>query len=137
MIMNYTDAHLPAIRIKCAEIVGRNCRYFCHSCKTQVNPDTVTSGGYHSSGTCFGKVEDGVLPFTESADAALELVAWMAKPENGGFKTTMRHNEKWWAGFHKGDQSWIGDNNYHCATTLPLAICLAFLRANGLNPETL
>ena len=129
--MNYD---LSKIRIKCAEIVGRNCRYFCPSCNTKVNPDTVTSGGYHSSETCFGKVEDGVLPFTESADAALELVAWMAKPENGGWHSHFNNDlEDWRAWFHHPKH----DGQHGRADTLPLAICLAFLRANGIDPETL
>ena len=134
MIMNYTDAHLPAIRIKCAEIVGRNCRYFCHSCKTQVNPDTVTSGGYHSSGTCFGKVEDGVLPFTESADAALQLVEWLNKKDIGAIITIRIGGTVCRVEIITAETTQVFSAE---ADTLPLAICLVFLRANGIDPETL
>lgn len=133
--MNYD---LSKIRIKCAEIVGRNCRYHCPSCKTQVNPDTVTSGGYHSSETCFGKVEEGVLPFTESADAALELVEWIAKPENGGWQFSSDFAfalpVQWNAYFYsmKSEAESHANN-----ASLPLSICLAFLKANNIEPESL
>jgi ABC-type Fe3+ transport system substrate-binding protein len=73
--------------------------------------------------------------YPESADAALQLVEWMAKPENGAylwFADSVTNRPKYTVSF-------ISRKNATQATadTFPLALCLAFLKANGINPEAL
>lgn len=122
--MNYD---LSKIRIKCAEIVGwaiLYCKY--HNTKTWHSP----------FGICGEGTSECVLPnVTESADAALQLAAWMAKPENGAclwFADSVTNRPKYTVSF-------ISRKNATQATadTFPLALCLAFLKANGINPEAL
>lgn len=122
--MNYD---LSKIRIKCAEIVGwaiLYCKY--HNTKTWHSP----------FGICGEGTSECVPPnVTESADAALELVAWMAKPENGGWWPTATHefpNRKWLFTFSCTETDAHGE-----ADTFALALCLAFLKANNINPEML
>lgn len=119
---------LSKIRIKCAEIVGwRDC---C----------VATTEAYWRPGDVIGQKPNEIgwsfLPnYPESADAALELVAWMSKPENG----------EWWpdASHNYPDREWsfaltYGTDVCHgVADTFPLAVCLAFLKANNIDPETL
>ena len=109
--------NLEKIRIKCAELVGWKQIHSGHWCRD---------------------IREGVLwelpNYPVSADAALELVAWMARPENGGWSIL--------ASNVTGKQffSFVSTNaaaHTASADTLPLAICLAFLKANNINPETL
>ena len=127
--------NLTAIRIKCAEIVGW---------KFVENPVTRI-GGYWETGTPgrvgykrgdWGSKELGIdLPdYPESADAALELVEWMSKPENGGWTVVIDNNTRYWTVFiHSCGRK----NHSDFSNTFPLAVCLAFLRANNIDPETL
>jgi len=78
-----------------------------------------------------------VIPnYPNSADAALQLVEWMSQPENGGwgFSSTRSQKDGSWEVFFE-HASW----DAHCsdADTLPLAISLAFLKANNIDPEAL
>jgi len=111
--------NLAAIRIKCAEIVGW----------TYIEQLAFTGIPNGSRGNADARV---IPAFTESADAALQLVEWMSKPENGGWKFYAdKYEELWAVGFESDSLATAAAN------TLPLAICLAFLRANNIDPETL
>lgn len=112
---------LTKIRIKCAEVLGyKNVR------------DPIGPSG--QCGTWWGDDSKGraqqIPDYPESADAALQLVEWMDKKGNCCRSSNAGHC--WWFQFSC-------DNSVHTAEadTLPLAICLAFLKANGINPETL
>lgn len=109
----------PAIRIKCAEIVGW----------TYIEQLAYTGIPKGSRGSADARV---IPNYTESADAALQLVEWMAKPENGGWWYESQGSTKHGFSFCK-----IGENRDAVADTIPLVICLAFLKANGIDPETL
>ena len=73
---------------------------------------------------------------TESADAALQLVGWMRKPENGGWDTQCSQwsrGKGWRVTFAKGEgKTYVGFIG--TADTFALAICLAFLKANNIEP---
>jgi hypothetical protein len=117
---------LDKIRIKCAELVGWT---------------EIGSNGYG-----FNPIPRYLLPgeklrakdplpnFPVSADAALQLVEWMAKPENGGYNYRACDTAVFTHGF-----GFVNDEHSFEATapTLPLAICLAFLRVNKVNLEDL
>ena len=121
--MNYD---LSKIRIKCAELVGYDKQYIYEGALWHIKYPHPTD-----ETDC---VE--VPAFTESADAALELVAWMAKPENGGFgfsANRLQKDGRWEVFFEHA--SW--DAHFAQADTFQLAVCLAFLKANNINPETL
>lgn len=120
--MNYD---LSKIRIKCAEIVGsEDAHWECQKCEET-----------HAVDRCLLPVIWKEVPnYPESADAALELVEWMSKPENGGRSFYCdRLNDRSW------NMSFCGlkKQGNALADTLPLAICLAFLKANNIEPETL
>lgn len=128
-----------SIRKKCAEIVGWTWQ-----------ENTVTHiGGYWECRTGknyergdWGSKELGIdLPdYPESVDAALELVAWMAKPENGWWFVEINsdlsmaeHDQTWEVALMRmGEKQVYGNSN-----SFALAICLAFLKANNIDPETL
>ena len=124
--MNYD---LSKIRIKCAEIVGF---------KMLAPSDWVwRSGPYDILPTAIREGYTKVIPnYPESADAALELVEWMAKPENGEFEYRAS-NDNWTPNRHHFQ--FVNDEKSFdvFADTFPLAVCLAFLKANNINPETL
>ena len=130
--------NITAIRIKCAELAGW---------KIEKNPNGkgvawrngaigVHGGGLHGWGYN-EKADDAHLPnYPESAAAALELVEWMAKSENGGFGFSANRFQKdgrWEVFFEHASL------DAHCAEadTFQLAVCLAFLKANGIDPDTL
>lgn len=120
--MNYD---LSKIRIKCNEIRG-------HEISHENKPGYMTPW---FEGIGFGEDEEPIPNVTESADAALQLVEWMAKPENGAylwFADSVTNRPKYTVSF-------ISRKNATQATadTFPLALCLAFLKANGINPEAL
>lgn len=152
--MNYD---LSKIRIKCAEIRGAKWTRlaeneadpkhwqlgFTHSDK-QAGRHSLSAGTPWQVDFIVADKPDDSLPhmvcddvpnYPESADAALELVAWMAKPENG----------EWWpdASHNYPDREWsfaltYGTDVCHgVADTFPLAVCLAFMKANNIDPETL
>ena len=124
--MNY---NLSKIRIKCAEIVGWK----------KVPLPKVQNWGEDAGPDKQWWYEHQLPRFTESADAALELVAWMSKPENGGWDTQCSQwsrGKEWRVTFAKGEgKTYIG--SIGTADTFQLALCLAFLRANGIDLETL
>lgn len=68
------------------------------------------------------------------ADAAMTLVEWMAKPENGGwcFDCDKLTTDDWRAGFYIPYTSGIKDVK---ADSLPRAITLAFCKANNISVE--
>lgn len=145
---------LSKIKIKCAEIVGW----------------TGPFGMFGPSGKCaiisLGETLHGTPPedkgkadndchylpvpnYPESSDAALELVAWMAKPENGKHTwsagTSNQHGVPCIAFTFRREIMHTDPNvqpfqNLHFtgyADTFQLAVCLAFLKANNIDPETL
>ena len=113
--------NITAIRIKCAEIVGW----------TYIEQLAFTGIPKGSRGNADARV---IPAFTESADAALELVEWMAKPENGERTVVIDNNTRYWTAFiHSCGRK----NHSDFSNTFPLAVCLAFLRANNIDPETL
>jgi hypothetical protein len=113
--------NLSAIRIKCAEIVGW----------TYIEQLAFTGIPKGSRGNADARV---IPNYPESADAALQLVEWMSKPENGGWWVAQDNIVKgtWRVAFQNAEELFDG-----FANTLPLAICLAFLKANNIEPETL
>lgn len=116
------NCDLSKIRIKCAEIVGW----------TYIEQLAFTGIPKGSRGNADARV---IPNYPESADAALELVAWMAKPENGECWPDASHNypdRQWSFAFTHGTEVCHG-----VADTFHLAVCLAFLRANNIEPETL
>ena len=115
--------NLEKIRIKCAELVG-----YDKQCREVIwwNPKL---GNYFDF--------DELPNYPASADAALELVAWMARPENGGYVLRADNIHGEWR-----VETWTTANTPYrevkvISETFPLAICLAFLKANNINPETL
>jgi hypothetical protein len=77
--------------------------------------------------------DQGWVPnYPESADAALQLVEWMRKKE-------------WWPSMSEGADGWKAAFIHHgdwlrieaTADTFQLAVCLAFLKANNIEPKTL
>jgi hypothetical protein len=120
---NKLKINLSAIRIKCAEIVGW----------TYIEQLAFTGIPKGSRGNADARV---IPNYPESADAALQLVEWMSKPENGGFgfSTTRSQKDGSWEVFFE-HASW----DAHCADaeTFQLAVCLAFLKANNIEPKTL
>ncbi len=128
------------IRIECAELVGWK-RLKAHSGKVYlVHP--LTSQFAYALSCGEGETNEAVSEalkcpnFPSSADAALTLVAWMAKPENGGWQFIANNMSgcdggEWCVQFVNADL----DDAMESAPTLPLAICLAFLRANSVNLE--
>ena len=133
-----------SIRKKCAEIVGwtYNDLKYAHVgggavfekfwLPAGIDIQTLSADDI-SSGPSHGR---SLPDYPESADAALQLVAWMSKPENGGFEYRAS-NDNWHPNRHRFQ--FVNDEKSFdsFANTLPLAICLAFLRANGIEPETL
>jgi hypothetical protein len=117
--------NLAAIRIKCAELVGWKHVEEGYGWEPTCTRDKTTSG-------------EGMrnLPaFTESADAALQLVEWMSKPENGGWKCgrVMKKPREHFAIFHKRISK--KTDRKASADTFALAVCLAFLKANNIDPK--
>jgi len=116
---------LAAIRVKCAELVG----WHKHDCGDPLcwKLGTGIMGITRS-------IHD--LPsFTESADAALQLVEWMSKPENGAYFWSadyFTNSPKYTAAFISQKKAF-----QMTADTFALAVCLAFLKANNIEPETL
>jgi len=117
--------NLSAIRIKCAEIVGW----------TYIEQLAFTGIPKGSRGNADARV---IPNYPESADAALQLVEWMSKPENGGWILESNFNGREWSAqlieiIDGKTNHWITK----FANTFALAICLAFLKANNIEPETL
>lgn len=114
--MNY---ELSKIRIKCAEIVGW----------TYIEQLAFTGIPKGSRGNADARV---IPAFTESADAALGLVAWLEKQgwdvhvffEGGNCSIELLSHSQIPIISSEGK-------------TFPLVACLAFLKANNIDPETL
>jgi len=128
---NKLKINLAAIRIKCAEIAGW--KMLAHSeWMWRSGPDDILPTGIREGYT-------KVIPdYPESADAALQLVEWMSKPENGGWILESNFNGREWSAqlieiIDGKTNHWITK----FANTFALAICLAFLKANNIKPETL
>ena len=118
--MNYD---LSKIKAKCAELRGWK-HYGCTGCA--MSP-CVCNEWIHADSdgptSCLPNV-------TESADAALELVEWMDKKGNCCRSSNAGH--VWWFQFNCE-----GGGHEAEADTFPLAVCLAFLKANNIEPESL
>jgi hypothetical protein len=83
-----------------------------------------------------------VPAFTEHYDNAAELlIEWMSKPENGGWRCILHIYEKicsFYTQKNEANGDILTDEEIEAsADSLPLAICLCFLRANGIDPSTL
>jgi len=125
--------NLDAIRIKCAELVGWRRADLNHELRTfhyVFNKKYVL----HSA----GDICDWLPNYPESADAALQLVEWMSKPENGGWILESNFNGREWSAqlieiIDGKTNHWITK----FANTFALAICLAFLKANNIEPDLL
>lgn len=127
--------NLAAIRIKCAEIVGW----------TSIENLTTGLRGKPPNNSPFCTVPT----YVSSADAALQLVEWMRKPENGkhtwSAATSNQHGVPCIAFafcreiMHKDPNVQPFSSLYFTgnADTFALAVCLAFLKANNIEPETL
>jgi ABC-type glycerol-3-phosphate transport system substrate-binding protein len=114
--------NLSAIRIKCAEIVGW----------TYIEQLAFTGIPKGSRGNADARV---IPNYPESADAALQLVEWMSKPENGAYFWSadyFTNSPKYTAAFISQKKAF-----QMTADTFALAVCLAFLKANNIEPETL
>ena len=114
--------NLSAIRIKCAEIVGW----------TYIEQLAFTGIPKGSRGNADARV---IPNYPESADAALQLVEWMSKPENGAYFWSadyFTNSPKYTAAFISQKKAF-----QMTADTFDLAVCLAFLKANNIEPETL
>jgi ABC-type glycerol-3-phosphate transport system substrate-binding protein len=114
--------NLSAIRIKCAEIVGW----------TYIEQLAFTGIPKASRGNADARV---IPNYPESADAALQLVEWMSKPENGAYFWSadyFTNSPKYTAAFISQKKAF-----QMTADTFDLAVCLAFLKANNIEPETL
>jgi len=118
---NKLKINLSAIRIKCAEIVGW----------TYIEQLAFTGIPKGSRGNADARV---IPNYPESADAALQLVEWMGKSENGGWRVTLFRAAEWSVVFYTDQE---GREFAGTESTLPLAISLAFLKANNIKPETL
>lgn len=80
--------------------------------------------------------------FTEHYDNAAQLlIEWMSKPENGGWRCILhiyKHICCFYTQKKEANADILTDKGVEVtADTLPLAICLCFLRANGIDPSTL
>jgi len=119
--------NLAAIRIKCAEIVGKT------GVHTMVIRNVTMLGDDREVGITSNQ---GWVPnYPESADAALQLVEWMSKPENGAYFWSadyFTNSPKYTAAFISQKKAF-----QMTADTFALAVCLAFLKANNIEPETL
>jgi len=117
--------NLSAIRIKCAELVGW----------TEIRQGTSDLIGTSTDGRIAWQLPN----YPESDADALQLVEWMSKPENGGWDTQCSQwsrSKGWRVTFAKGEgKTYVGFIG--TADTFALAICLAFLKANNIEPETL
>jgi hypothetical protein len=120
--------NLTAIRIKCAELVGWK---------------NEKEGGFHlwSHPSGLPRMGSRIPNYPESADAALQLVEWTSKPENGEWFVEINSDTS----MTEHDQTWevvfmqIGneEKHYGSSNSFALAVCLAFLKANSIEPETL
>ena len=111
-----------SIRKKCAEIVG----WHKHDCGAPL---------CWKFGTGIMGITRSIhdLPnYPESADAALELVEWMNKKR--AITTIEISGSICKVKLRTAETSQVFAEQ---AETLPLAVCLSFLKANGINPETL
>jgi len=118
-----TKLNLHAIRVKCAELMG-----------WQVHPNyrflVIPPNSPHSVQPLY------TIPlYTTAADDALELVNWMIDKARRIVELTRSPDNRWVicvrnAGSNERSQ-------YFAADTLPIAICLAFLHVNNINPEDL
>ena len=114
---------LAAIRIRCAEIVGW----------TEIRQGTSDVIGTSTDGRICWQLPN----YPESADAALQLVEWMEKEGwevmSDNFNLKGQKKPKWHLSFHKVDCPLASAD----AETFQLAVCLAFLKANNIDPDLL
>jgi len=112
--------NLAAIRIKCAEIVGWR----------------DAGDGYWWTPSAAAQWREQDLPnYPESAAAAIQLVKWMSK--RGWILESNFNGREWSVSMIEildgKANRWITK----FADTLALAVSLAFLKANNIEPETL
>lgn len=109
------------IRIKCAEAMGWNGIRIRHATRAHIG---ILTGSHEN--TC-GTLQ-AIPNYTQSVDAAMELVEWMKKNKGKCFRLTW-YDESWSAAF-------FGNDAFHANSDSPaLAICKAFLDANQQTPQ--
>ena len=109
--------NFAAIRIKCIEIVGWK--------KQPI-------GWYRLGDTEHREYKDNLPNYPESSAAALQLVEWMADKMGKHVELTRTPNLRWIICVTNN-----GPVLHFAADTFSLAVCLAFLKANNIEPETL
>ncbi len=124
--MIHTPEQLQRIRVKCAEEMGW----------TNIHSFTVPlpiSGTYPQwIGTNPKGAKDNLPNFPSDANAALQLVDFLAKPENGKWGYCVSGNAEYCLfAFSNGKEFVVANEPLPFAT----ACCIAFLRARGINPD--
>lgn len=117
-----TNEHLSKIRIKCAEIVGWKKVPLSRLRRLCEDAGLDKQWWY----------EHQLPRFTESANAALKLVEWMSDKMGKHVELTRTPNLRWIICVSNN-----GPALHFAADTFPLAVCLCFLKANNIDPETL
>ena len=123
------ELNLNAIRIKCAELMG-----------WQIHPKdrfvVIPPNSPHSV-----QPLSTIPPYTDSADAALELVNWMTDKARKSVELTRSPDNRWVICVRNavlnGPCPFDRRTQHLAADTLPIAVCLAILHVNNTNPEEL
>jgi hypothetical protein len=110
--------NLPAIRKKCAELVGW----------TEIRQGTSDLIGTSTDGRIAWQLPN----YPESADAALQLVEWME--DKCSVDVNFRHDVTVTFWDFANESLKVVEAR---ADTFALAVCLVFLKANNIEPETL
>lgn len=111
--------NLAAIRIKCAELVGW----------TYIEQLAFTGIPKGSRGNADARV---IPNYPQSAATALQLVEWMADKMGKHVQLTRTPNLRWIICVSNN-----GPVLHFAADSFAIVVCLAFLRANNIEPETL